>query len=690
MKVQKPVLAKALSLTLSVLSVTGIAGTVSAQTYSKRLTHAPKTSETIVVSTQLPSRTLEQTPIASKATQSTIFGYNLLVAGGVGLLALAILILFASRLSGLVIINEKQVGIVVKKFSSRSLPTGKLIALNGEAGYQADTLAPGCHFGYWPWQYEVRKESLVVIAQDEIGLVVAHDGQSIPPERILGQCVECNDFQDARKFLVGGERGQQLGFLTSGTYRINTALFTVITVANAAKHGMTPEQLKVCTINPDMVGVVTTYDGIPIEEGDIAGPIIPNHDSFQNGQRFIEGGGRRGLQEEILLSGSWNLNPWFVQVEQVPMTEIPIGYVGVVISYVGQSDEDRTGDAFTYGNLVNQGDKGVWLTPLYPGRHALNTHIMSVELVPTTDTVLNFSYREEEHGYDHKLNALKVLSKDGFAYEIEIGQIIHVGALDAPKVISQVGSMQNLVDNVMRPLIRNYFRNSAQAYTVLEWVNARQARQEEAADYIRQALRVYNVEAVDSLLGALFPPDALMQTLTDRKMAEEQQKTYEVQCQAQTKRQALVRQTALADIQEEMVSAEQSVQIAESRASAQVKEATGEAEATRLTGDAKADAYRAGVAALGSQAYTALQLMQVIGDRSVRVVPDVSVSGGGNGSGLIDALLGTMMWQQTQNNSQTPDSHLTDATHSEYQSDASKISSPMETPSPLDAEVIDS
>jgi uncharacterized membrane protein YqiK len=337
------------------------------------------------------------------------------------------------------------------------------------------------------------------------------------------------------------------------------------------------------------------------------------------------------------------------------MTEIPIGYVGVVISFIGHGSHDVSGESFTYGNIVNVGEKGVWLTPLYPGKHALNTRIMSVEKVPTTNIVLNFSYREEDHGYDSKLNALNVLSKDGFSYEIEIGQVIHVGVLDAPKVISQVGSMQNLVDHVLRPIIRNYFRNASQAYTVLEFVNAREARQAEAADYIRQALRVYDVQGVDTLLGAIFPPEDLMKTLTDRKMAEEQQKTYEVQCNAQTKRQELVRETALADIQEEVVKADQGVKIAELQAGAQVKHASGEAESIRVTGQARAEAYGAGVEALGPQAYIALQLMQVVGDRQVRIVPDVSVSG--SGAGLVDGLLSMMMWNQANGRSQTPSSN---------------------------------
>lgn len=548
---------------------------------------------------------------------------------------------------GLVVVGEHEVGVVVKKFSSKSLPAGRLIALENEAGYQADTLAPGWHWGYWVWQFTVRKEPVIVIPQGEIGLVVANDGAANPPERILGKIVPCDDFQDARKFLMrGGEKGRQLGILTAGSYRINRALFTVITSQTAAQHSMRPEQLKLFEVQPDRVGIVTTLDGGPIAAGDIAGPTIPNHDNFQNGQQFIDGGGRRGLQEQVILSGSWNLNPWFVQIEEVAMTQVPIGYVGVVISFVGKSTEDVTGDAFTHGSLVNVGDKGVWVKPLDPGKHPLNTRITKIELVPTTNIVINFTVRiRAEHGYDANLTALKLLSFDGFNYDLEVFQIIHIGALDAPKVISRLGSMQNVVDHVLRPIVGNYFRNSAQEYTILDFLTERSERQAEAADYVRSALRAYDVQAVDTLIGLITPPPELMQTLTDRKLAEEQQKTYEVQRLAQMQRQELVRETAMAEIQQDVVHAEQGVNIAELKASSQVKQATGEAEAIRVTGQAQAEAYRAGMEALGSQGYTALQLMQIIGDRNVRVVPDVSVSGN-QSSGLVDGLMGMLLWNQ--------------------------------------------
>src|SRR5437899_11068947 len=581
--------------------------------------------------------------------------------GGIAIfcLSLILLLLLLQLLLGAVLIRERQVGIVVKKFGGRKLRPGSLIALNGEAGYQADTLAPGLHFGYWAWQYRVIKAPVITVPQGEIALVIAADGMSIPPERILGKVVDSDNFQDARKFLLnGGEKGRQVGILTAGTYRINTALFTVITSADAGEHGMYPELLQLHRVEPDQVGIVTTLDGRPIEAGESAGPAIPGHDNFQNAQALLDGGGRRGLQEQILLSGTWNLNPWFVQVQPVPMVQIPIGYVGVVISYVGMAHEDVSGVDFKHGDLVNAGHKGVWVTPLYPGKHPVNTFVMKVELVPTTNIVLNWASRTESHNYDAKLSSITVRSRDGFAFNLDVSQIIHVGALDAPKVISRVGSMQNLVDHVLQPIVGNYFRNSAQDYTVLDFLSARSQRQVEAAEHIRAAIGAYDVQAIDTLIGDINPPAQLMQTQTDRKIAEEQRKTYEVQEAAQKQRQQLVRQTSLADIQQQVVGSEQGVSIAELHANANVKQATGEAESTRLralgeaeairaTGSAKAEAYRVGVESLGAQSYTVMQLMQTVGDRNVRIVPDVAVNGANANPGLVDGLLGVMLRQQT-------------------------------------------
>ena len=148
-----------------------------------------------------------------------------------------------------------------------------------------------------------------------------------------------------------------------------------------------------------------------------------------------------------------------------------------------------SGDAFTHGDLVERGRKGVWVEPLLPGKHPLNTRVMKVELVPTTNIVLNWANRTEAHQYDERLSPITVRSKDGFGFSLDVSQIIHIGMKNAPRVISRVGSMQNLVDHVLQPTVGNYFRNSAQEVTVLEFLSARSERQKQAFDAIRKAHR---------------------------------------------------------------------------------------------------------------------------------------------------------------------------------------------------------
>ena len=80
--------------------------------------------------------------------------------------------------------------------------------------------------------------------------------------------------------------------------------------------------------------------------------------------------------------------------------------------------------------------------------------------------------------------------------------------------------------------------------------------------------------------------------------------------------------------------------------------AIGEAQAIRATGQAKAEAYRAGVEALGAQSYTVMQLMQTVGERNVRIVPDVAVTGTNGSTGLVDGLLGLMLRNQSNGSPQ--------------------------------------
>jgi uncharacterized membrane protein YqiK len=586
------------------------------------------------------------------------------------------------QLFGIIIIPEDKTGLVTKKFvlfgDKKELPSGRIIATEGEAGFQSQVLAPGIYFWKWIWQYEITLQPLTVIPSGQIGLIVAKDGVELPSGRILARRVDCDSFQDAEGFIKnGGQKGRQAAYITAGSYRINTFLFEVL-VANMTK------------IEENKVGIITTMDGIAVDSGHIAGRIVAeNHNNFQDANLFLNAGGSRGLQQQIILAGSYNFNPWFLQVEQVDMVMIPIGYVGVVNSYVGPEGKDVSGDDFKHGNIVAKGCKGVWSEPLGPGKYPLNPYIMKVELVPTTNLVLNWaSARTESHNLDRHLSTITVRSKDGFPFNLDVSQIIHIPSFEAPKVIARFGTMANLVSQVLEPTIGNYFRNSAQDADVISFLTGRKERQNSAREHIQFVLQQYNVNGVDTLIGDIVPPDSLMKTLTDRKIAEEQKVTYETQRMAQETRQLLEKETAIADIQKQMVQAQQGVQIAERTADAAVKKANGEAasikvqagaeservqliaraeaeklrmmgnaeaERTRVTGEAEAlkilaigksnaEAYQLQVEAMGGEQFTRLKIAEIIGREGVKIIPDILINSGGAGGGssIVD-LLGVKM-----------------------------------------------
>ncbi len=587
---------------------------------------------------------------------------------------------------GIVVIGESQVGIVTKKISRKDLPAGRVIATEGEAGIQAATLAPGWHLGYWPIIFNVEKVPLTNIEPGQIGLVMAIDGSQITSNRILAKEVSCDNFQSAEQFLRNsGEKGKQLAILTAGKYRINTALFKISTAP-------------VTVIGANTVGIVTTFDGVPLDSGEIAGSTISGHNNFQDIQKFITAGGKRGLQEQVILAGQWNLNPWFVSVKPVEMTSVPIGHVGVVTSYVGKAHLDISGESFKHGDLVEQGHKGVWAIPLYPGMHPINTSTMKVDLIPTTNVVLNWATnRNEAHQLDKNLSSITVRSKDGFSYNLDVSVVIHIGAKEAARVISRMGSMSGLISQVLEPTIGNYFRNSAQEYAALDFLKSRTEMQKSAAHYVAEALKQYDVEAVDTLIGDIVLPKELLETQTQRKLAEEMQKTYQIQQESFKQKEALNRQAAITEMQAQVVASEQGVRIAQQQAEAKIKAAEGdtkvaeqqtlqkirlaeadaaqiqkkalaeaeglkakslaEAEGIKAKGLAQADAYKKGVDAMGEGNFTLLETFTAIGREKVKIIPDLQINGGGSTGGgnntLVDVLLAQMVKDKMVEKKQT-------------------------------------
>ena len=289
----------------------------------------------------------------------------------------------------------------------------------------------------------------------------------------------------------------------------------------------------------------------------------------------------------------------------------------------------------------------MWIDPLLPGKHPINTRVMKVELVPTTNIVLNWAQRTEAHQYDQRLSSILVRSKDGFSFSLDVAQIIHIGMKNAPRVISRVGSMQNLVDHVLQPTVGNYFRNSAQEVTVLEFLSARSERQREAFDNIQKAIEAYDVECIDTLIGDIVPPAELMKTQTDRKIAGGAGAHLRRAARGAGEASGARARDGGGEPAERGRAVRADGARSRSRTrSAAAESARGEANATRLRAEGQAAAVRlerrarsggdprgrrregrsvqAGHRGGRRGGYTAMQLASILGENKVKLVPDIA------------------------------------------------------------------
>src|SRR4051812_7164275 len=452
---------------------------------------------------------------------------NLYMLGAVGVAVLTLLVLIlASRCVRYV--DNNRVAIVEKLWSRSGSITGGLIALNGEAGFQPDVLRGGYHF-FFPFQYRLHIQSLVTIPQGQVGYIFARDGLPLEPTQTLASNVRTADFLDARRFLAeGGQKGPQRTILREGTYALNLAQFVVITSDRmyglmlegedaqlfaemkdviAQRNGFMAVVIKNAD---DMIGVVTVHDGPALTADHIIAPQVGTdqddaatfHNSFQDPEKFLAAGGRRGRQLQVLVEGSYFINRLFATVEMVAKTIIEVGHVGVVISYTGDSGADTSGEEYRHGELVDRGTRGVWSEPLLPGKYAFNTYAGRILVVPTTNFILKWDQDlTGQHKFDENLSEVSLITKDAFEPTLPLSVVVHIDYRKAPLVVQRFGDIKKLVEQTLDPMVSAYFKNVAQKYTLIELLQERSDIQEHAGQEMRAKFAAYNLELQEVLIG---------------------------------------------------------------------------------------------------------------------------------------------------------------------------------------------
>jgi uncharacterized membrane protein YqiK len=607
-------------------------------------------------------------------------------------LLVAWLFLLAGRT--FVFIDNDSYGVVERLWSLRGSQRSGFMALAGGPGFLPSTIKGGWH-RFWPFQYRVHKQKLITVRS--IGYLFARTGAPLAEGQALAAWPGDVDPGDAAAFLAqGGQGGPQRRILRAGTYAINTALFVVLTDEGVKqimlgdtdrastlhaliqeRHGYDP-----IVIDGDRIAIVTVQDGPALEHGEIIAPTVGTdakvgayfHNSFQDIAKFLTAGGRRGRQEQVLVEGTYYINRLFATVEMTEKTRIDIGQVGVVISYTGPKGEDLSGEDYKHGRLVEPGQRGVWMTPLQPGKYAVNPFAQAVKLVPTTNFQLRWieNSPNETHNFDANLSEIRLITKDAFEPILPLSIVVHIGQDDAPYVVQQFAEIGRLVDQTLDPMVSAWFKDAAQEMTLIELVSRRAELQAKALGEMRVRFQKYRLQVMEVMIGTPRAMagdkhiDTVFEQLRVRQVAREQASTYASQQEASLKERELNEARAIAAQQTALTASKVAIAVAQNEGEAQLqrrgREAEGikitaaaEAERTRVSGQAEADRIRAvGEAeasatkaqsdALGGPDVALRKMIAQIAAEAMQhasqpLVPQIVMGGERSASGIVDLLM---------------------------------------------------
>jgi len=658
----------------------------------------------------------------------------MLLAVLIAVAVIVFLILFLIVAGGmLIVVGGTQVGLIERRYIGRTMREGRVVAMKDEIGIQARILAPGLHI-LFPFLYVVRKTEMLVVNDDEVGLIESIDGKPLEPGAIFARHVTGhNSYQDGEAFLNnGGQKGPQVDIMPPGQYRINTYLFTIrkqpavliakgqVGVVSARDgHPITPgrllarrveghqafqdgewflrdngqlgPQIEVILpgryrINTDLfnveihpativaanrVGLVTAKDGAPLPSGELVAVSVEGHQDFQDASAFLAAGGQRGPQYDLLKPGTYYINPLMYDVQLDEVAIVQRGEVAVLVSNVGKEPEDILQEERLAGKeryVVPAGFRGIQSEVAGPGVYYLNRWAYIAYIIPTTNLTIDWA---EESSSDEPqpdatgasglrrvqlFNPLAVISRDGFEMRVSVKVVIRVRPDQAPLMVAKIGSIENLIDHVIHPMIDSSFRNQASSSEAMNFMQDRADEQAKAHARTREELEKYHVECVSVLISQIILPQDLMEIHTRRVIAAQQQAMFIEQQRAEQERIATENTRATADKQIELVAAQVGVQIAEQTKQKTIIEAEGRAQAVRVEGEAEgskilaigtatAEAYEKQVEAVGQLNLAGIEVTKSIAGAGLKITPDIMVGGtdGASGANVFTAFIAQLL-----------------------------------------------
>jgi uncharacterized membrane protein YqiK len=511
----------------------------------------------------------------------------------------ALIVAIAVLLSSVVYVGSAQVGIVNKNAFGPSLKDGRIIAVSGEMGVQADVLPPGWHWGLWPLIYRVQTVPLTEIKSDEVGLIESRDGLPLDPGQLFAPEFAPAEFQsmlDARTFLTSGKgrKGAQSSVLTPGTYRINTELFKISNIKQTEVKAGEVAVLKANFGKPATLEVA----GLSVSPG---GPVTKS------------------------------------PAETAAQSAIQSGRI---------EDEGKL-------RLAREDEMGVRAAVIGPGKYPINTNAYGVVEIWTTQMIAHFT---EAHASNptsdpsgsklQEEREITVRTNDGFTFPVDVRIEYHVKPENAPIVVAKLGDDEgDRFRNALNSAVRATFRNNAENVRALDYVQQRSMQESQSLSMLAESMAHFGVTVTAVRIGNVGDEKTLgvlLKTQTDREIAKQEQLTFQEQQKAAEQKKQLSRTTQESEEERKLATANYDVKISEQAKLKKIIEAGAEAEAIKVRAVAQAEAYKQIALQIGKSNAALIEVLKLVGERNIQITPRVMVTGQ-DGSGTGTALMGTML-----------------------------------------------
>ena len=526
-----------------------------------------------------------------------VFGIVLILAG----------LAFLTSTSFVLIAADK-VGHLKRIYLAADLPPGRIIALPGQKGPQAEILGPGFHFRpLLNVLYDVEERDVVQVPEGYYGQITTLDGAPMPEGMFIAPVIADDKLAtmlEAQIYIEqGGIRGPQETVLKPGSYRMNRYLFDVRVDQDTTATIIPTGQVGVVKSNVQQPGLNCKEEMVRVSQAQhdaeaLSVPLVPQ--------------GCIGLWKDPLLPGAYYLNRHAYDVTLVDTRVQTWEYKGGYKRRFIDLSLDQQGN-------LNQVERAID--------------------VPKPNTAVDVAVFVKVEGWD---------------IPQELRAVAQVSPENAPIVAGSVGGISEIEHRILTPLIRSIVRNVAgstirvpkkqgdeiigyetRPTRVLDFIENREAIEDTIEIQIKTEARKAGVEIKEVRLGEPAIPPEILLGRQRQQLADQLGEAYKRETEAQKQRIETEQAKSTANEQPRLVESQIAVKVAEQKEAERA--ALGRAERKYLEEIAQGQLAQANV--LGQDRVAMLQALEkVLGSLERepnlvalmgKLVPNTVVTGGG-------------------------------------------------------------